>query len=155
MRSAVPLLVVFAGLLTAIPTLASDKKAGDQQMANLRFTIVKDDNNKPVRAASVILHPVNKDGSQAKGGYQLKTDGEGNTGTEGIPYGPIRIQVLAPGFQTFGEDYQVNQPDMDIQIRLKRPGEQLSVYDKGKNKQAPATPAVTPPAAPPTEPKPN
>jgi hypothetical protein len=49
----------------------------------------------------------------------------------------------------------VNQPDMDIRIRLKRPGEQLSVYDKDKNKQAPATPPVTPPAAPPTEPKPN
>ena len=84
--------------------LAADSDAGQRQevrrparLSNLRFTVVKDANDKPVRAASVILHPVNKDGTQSKGGFQLKTDGEGNTGTEGIPYGPLRIQVLAPG----------------------------------------------------------
>jgi hypothetical protein len=155
MRSALHLLLVFAGFLIANPLVASDKKSVDQPLSNLHFTVVKDANDKPIRAASVILHPVKKDGSQAKGGYQLKTDGEGITSTEGIPYGPLRIQVLAPGFQTFGEDYQVNQPDMDIQIRLKRPGEQLSAYDKDKNKQAPATPPAAAPATPPAEPKPN
>jgi len=118
-------------------------------MSNLRFTVVKDDNNKPVRNASVILHLVNKDGKQAKGGFQLKTDNEGITSTEGIPYGLIRIQVLAPGMQTFGEDYEVNKPEMDIHIRLKRPGEQLSVYDKAQPKPQ------APPATPPAEPKPN
>jgi|SRR6516162_4167442 len=119
--------------------VASDKQSGQQQYSNLHFTVVKDDNNKPVRNASVILHPVNKNGTQGKGGFQLKTDNEGNTATEGIPYGPIRVQVLAPGFQTFGEDYQVNQPTMDIQIRLKRPGEQFSTYDKPKSTQPPAS----------------
>jgi len=84
--------------------VASDKQSGQQQYSNLHFTVVKDDNNKPVRNASVILHPVNKNGTQGKGGFQLKTDNEGNTATEGIPYGPIRVQVLAPGFQTFGEE---------------------------------------------------
>ncbi len=155
MRIALHMLVVLAALSAVNPARASDKKSGDPQMANLRFTVVKDANGKPVRAASVILHPVNKDGSQAKGGYQLKTDGEGVTATEGIPFGVIRIQVLAPGFQTFGDDYQINQAEMDIQVRLKRPGEQLSAYDKDKNKQAPATPPVAPPAAPPADPKPN
>ena len=137
--------------------LASDKKAAEQSMANLHFTVVKDANDKPVRAASVVLHPVKKDGTQAKGGFQLKTDGEGKTETEGIPYGPLRIQVLAPGFQTFGDDYVVNKPDMDIQIRLKRPGDQLSAYDKDKNKQAapPATQPAVQPTTPSTEPKPN
>ena len=107
--------------------------------------MVKDDNNKPVRNASVILHPVNKDGTQAKGGFQLKTDNDGKTVSEGIPYGPLRIQVLAPGFQTFGDDYEVNKPEMDIEIRLKRPTDQLSVYDKRKTRTQSAPPA--PPAA--------
>ena len=155
MLIAVRLLCIFAALLTANSMLASDKKSGDQPMANLHFTVVKDANDKPVRAASVVLHPVNKDGSQAKGGFQLKTDGDGNTGTEGIPYGAIRVQVLAPGFQTYGDDYQINQPDMDIKIRLKRPGEQLSAYDKDKNKRAPTTPPAAQPVTPPAEPKPN
>jgi len=128
---------------------SSDKKAAVQQSSNLRFTVLKDDNNKPVRNASVILHPVGKDGSQSKGGFQLKTDNDGKTETEGIPYGALRIQVLAHGFQTFGDDYTINQPEMKIEIRLKRPTDQLSVYDKPQDKQP------SPPAAPPTETKPQ
>jgi hypothetical protein len=132
-------LLVSALLLAAWAVASDNKSSQSDQYSNLHVTVVKDDNNKPVRNASVILHPVNKDGKQGKGGFQLKTDNEGNTETEGIPYGPLRIQVLAPGFQTFGDDYQVNQPNMDIQIRLKRPGEQFSTYDKPKTTPPPAT----------------
>jgi len=128
---------------------ASDKQSGTGQTSNLRFTVLKDDNNKPVRNASVILHPVGKGGKQAKGGFQLKTDNDGKTASEGLPYGPLRIQVLAPGFQTFGDDYDVNKPEMDIVIRLKRPTDQLSVYDKSQDKNQSAPPA------PPAENKPQ
>ncbi len=140
----------FLGVLFVVGfTFAKDKNAAAVPMSNLHFLVVKDDNNKPVRNASVILHLVSKDGTQEKGGFQLKTDNEGITETEGIPYGPIRIQVLAPGMQTYGDDYQIDKPEMDIEIRLKRPTDQLSVYDKPKKKQQPA------PATPPAEPKPN
>ena len=115
--------------------VASDKQSGQQQYSNLHFTVVKDDNNKPVRNASVILHPVNKNGTQGKGGFQLKTDNEGNTATEGIPYGPIRVQVLAPGFQTFGEDYDVEKAQMEIIIKLKRPAQQYSIYGDSTQKK--------------------
>jgi hypothetical protein len=98
-------------------------------MSNMHFVVVRDLNGKPVRNAAVVLHPVTKKGKQAKGGLELKTDAEGRTGIDGIPYGPLRIQVLAPGFQTFGEDYQVNQPEMEITVKLKRPGPQYSVYE--------------------------
>ena len=133
-------------LLTAL-AIASDKQAGSSQASNLHFTVVKDDNNKPVRNASVILHPVNKDGSQSKGGFQIKTDAEGKALSEGIPYGVLRVQVVAPGLQTFGDDYQIDKSEMEIEIRLKRPSDQLSVYDKAPQK--------APPAKPPVEPKPQ
>jgi hypothetical protein len=149
------LLCIFCVLIAAVPTLAGDKKSDDQQMANLHFTVVKDANDKPVRAASVVLHAVNKNGTQANGGLQLKTDGEGNAVIEGIPYGPLRIQVLAPGFQTFGDDYEINKPEMEFEFRLKRPGEQLSAYDKNKNKSKKPTPPATQPTPPPAEPKPQ
>jgi len=60
---------------------------------------------------------------------ELKTDPEGRTGFDGIPYGPLRVQVLAQGFQTFGEDYDINKPDIEIKIKLKRPGGQYSIYE--------------------------
>lgn len=123
-----------------------DKKTTDEQYSNIHFVVIKDFNEKPVRNASVILHPVNKDGTQAKGGFQLKTDNDGKTETDGIPYGPLRIQVLMQGFQTFGDDYQINQPDTVITIRLKRPTEQFSAYDKDKQKGDQAAPPASPPS---------
>jgi len=98
-------------------------------MSDLRFVVVKDYNGKPVRNAAVVLHPVNRKGKQSRGGMELKTDNEGRTNIDGIPYGPLRVQVLAPGFQTFGEDYQIDKPEMLITVKLKRPGGQYSVYE--------------------------
>jgi carboxypeptidase family protein len=99
-------------------------------MSDLRFVVVRDYNGKPVRNAAVVLHPVNKKGKQARGGLELKTDNDGRTNIDGIPYGPLRVQVLAPGFQTFGEDYQIDKAEMVITVKLKRPRGQYSVYEK-------------------------
>src|ERR1700692_3847897 len=103
----------------------------DGPMSDLRFVVVRDYNGKPVRNAAVVLHPVNRKGKQARGGLELKTDNDGRTNIDGISYGPIRIQVLAPGFQTFGEDYEINKPELEITVKLKRPGGQYSVYGGG------------------------
>ena len=147
MRSSRLFCYLLCTVLVPVLLLSSDKKGVPKQSSNLRFTVVKDDNDKPVRNASVVLHPVGKSGKQSKGGFQLKTDNDGKTESEGIPYGPLRIQVVAPGFQTFGDDYEVNKPDMDIEIRLKRPKDQMSVYDKPQDKQSapPTQPAETKP----------
>jgi uncharacterized GH25 family protein len=114
-------------LIALFPVLAI---AGEKS-SDLKFLVIRDYNGKPVRNASVILHPVDE-GQQTKGGFQLKTDLEGRTSFDGVPYGTLRIQVLAQGFQTYGQDYEVNQPSMDITIKLKRPGGQYSVYEDKK-----------------------
>jgi hypothetical protein len=115
--------------------------AGDQY-ANLSFMVVKDTNGKPVRNASVILHEVDKHGHQAKGGLQIKTDGEGKARYEGVPFGKLRIQVIAHGFQTFGNDYDITKPEMEIAIRMKPPADQVTIYgdnkDQKKDEQKPA-----------------
>jgi hypothetical protein len=118
-------LLVLSGLLSA-----GEPNKPSGQTSVLKFVVVKDDNGKPVRNAAVILHPVKHDGKQAKGGFELKTDAEGKTETEDVPYGLMRIQVIAPGFQTYGDDYTISQPEQNITIRLKRPTDQYSIYDK-------------------------
>lgn len=101
----------------------------DEQYAALQFLVLRDYNGKPVKNASVIMHPVNKKGKQQRSGFQLKTNAEGRTNFDGVPYGVLRVQVLAQGFQTFGEDYDVNKAEMEITIKLKRPQGQYSVYE--------------------------
>jgi hypothetical protein len=106
-------------------------------MSDLRFVVLKDYNGKPVRNAAVVLHPVGKTGKQSRGGLELKTDNDGRTNIDGIPYGPLRVQVLAPGFQTFGEDYQIDKPELEITVKLKRPAGQYSSYgNQGDAKKA-------------------
>ena len=103
--------------------------------SSLRFVVVRDSDGKPVRNAEVVLHPVKRKGKQAQGEMELKTDAEGKTNAEGIPYGPLRVQVLAPHFQTFGEDYEVNKAEMEITVKLKHPGGQYSIYDNHDDKK--------------------
>jgi len=105
--------------------------------SSLRFVVVRDSDGKPVRNAEVILHPVKRKGKQAKGEMELKTDAEGRTSIDGVPYGPLRVQVLAPHFQTFGEDYEINKAEMEITVKLKHPGGQYSVYENHGDEKKP------------------
>jgi hypothetical protein len=117
------LLVAFVGLA------AAQRDKAEDPTAVLNFLVIKDDNGKPVRNAAVIMHPVNTGGKQSRGGVELKTDIDGKTSFDGIPYGKLRVQVLASGFQTFGEDYDVEKATLDFVIRLKRPQNQYSIYE--------------------------
>jgi len=105
--------------------------------SSLRFVVVRDSDGKPVRNAEVVLHPVKRKGKQAPGEMELKTDAEGKTNVDGIPYGPLRVQVLAPHFQTFGEDYEINKAEMEITVKLRHPGGQYSVYENHGDEKKP------------------
>jgi hypothetical protein len=104
----------------------------DGPTSSLRFVIVRDSDGKPVRNAEIVLHPVKRKGKQDKGEMELKTDADGHANIDGIPYGPLRVQVLAPHFQTFGDDYEINKPEMELTVKLKHPGGQYSIYDDKK-----------------------
>ena len=108
-------------------------------MALLNFAVIRDYNGKPIRNASVVMHPVEKNGKQSRGGLQIKTDAEGKASFDGVPYGKLRIQVLATGFQTFGDDYDIEKPTVDITIKMKRPVGQYSIYEPhpGDKKEEP------------------
>jgi len=130
-----PLFAIVAVLVIPALLSAGDKNKASGQSSVIKFVVLKDDNGKPVRNAAVILHPVGHDGKQTKGGFELKTDAEGKADTDGIPYGLLRIQVIAPGFQTFGDDFTINQAEQVLTIRLKRPRDQYTIYDKPGSSQ--------------------
>ena len=136
MKRAFPLLALLMFLGLPASLLHSSDDAGPA--ATLNFVILKDYNGKPVRNAAVVLHSVSDKGKQEKGGLELKTDDEGKASYQGVPYGKLRVQVLAHGLQTYGQDYDIEQPLMEITIKLKRPEGQYSIYDdhsQNKNDQ--------------------
>ena len=129
---------------------AAAQKDPDAPTALLNFVVIKEDNGKPVRNAAVIMHPVSSRGKQGHGGMELKTDADGKSSFDGIPYGRLRVQVLASGFQTYGEDFEIDQPSMSFTIKLKRPQSQYSIYED-HSKDSKDSPPPKQDAAPPAD----
>lgn len=131
-KCSVPILAVL--LFLGVSFAQKKDKDDNSGVSNLKLSIVKATNGKPVQFAAVVLHPVDKDGRQSSGGVNLKTDMEGNTSFPGVPYGKLRVQVIARGFQTYGEDFDINQPNQEIVIKMKPPASQYSIYGGDKDK---------------------
>jgi hypothetical protein len=149
LRAIASLLLLFA----LLPAASAQREKTEDPTAVLSFLVVKEDNGKPVRNAAVIMHPVSTSGKQSRGGVELKTDVDGKTSFDGIPYGKLRVQVLATGFQTFGEDYDIDKAKVDFTIKLKRPQGQYSIYqdhpeEKKDDKKDDKTPPPDPSAKP-------
>ena len=115
-------------LLAISAALVGAGWANDKKYSNLHFSVVRAGKKVPVRNASVVIHPVNKSGEQEKGGLELKTDADGKTGIDGVRYGKLRVQVIAKGYQTFGEDFEISEPEKEFVIELKRPQDQVTIY---------------------------
>jgi hypothetical protein len=142
--------IIFTGVMTALLLSAvvgrAQKDKDNEPTSWLYFSVIKDDNGKPVRNAAIVLHPVNIKGNQERGGMELKTDPDGKADFDGIPYGALRIQVLAHGFQTYGEDYDISKSKTEITIKLKRPQGQFSIYDDRAKDSSSAPKQDAPPA---------
>jgi len=174
--------VAVAGLI--VSTLAAGLAAGAQDdsakrgrkfkmpppTARIEVTVLRDSSGKPIQNASVIFHSI--ENGRPRGNMELKTNEDGKTVIDVLPFGGImRMQVIAKGFQTFGDDYKIEKDQLAIEVRMKRPGEQYSIYkphpeasEGGKDADAPkpadkpAAPAPEPtdkPAAPPSQSQPK
>lgn len=117
--------VLFLGVLTGV---AQDKRGRKYKAppptARIEVTVVRNDDGKPVENAAVIFHTLKEEGNM-----ELKSNEDGKTVIDVLPIGETaRLQVIAHGFKTFGQDYPITQANMAIEVRLLRPGQQYSVY---------------------------
>ncbi len=98
-------------------------------------TVLKAANGKPLENASVVFHPL-KDGKD-QGNMELKTNEDGKVTIDVIPVGDqLRLQVLASGYQTYGEDYDLPESIKEIEVKLKRPQKQYSIYEHPDGSQS-------------------
>lgn len=108
----------------------------------LEITVLHDTNSKPIENASVIFHVL--DGHD-KGNMELRTNEDGKTVIDLLEIGTtVRFQVVAPGYQTYGQDFKIEKANLSLLVKLSRPVDQYSVYkDHSKDKPQPA-PAQVP-----------
>ena len=113
-------------LLAAAPALA------DPPMTRLRIE-VKSIYGKPVERASVVVRfvegrSVAKLGRKIITNWELRTNQEGVAKIPPIPQGKIRIQVIARGYQTFGEVFEIEEEEKTVEIKLNPPQPQFSAH---------------------------
>ena len=108
--------------------------------------VTKGYNGKPIENAEVIFHPL-KDGKDT-GAMELKTNQDGIAEIDMIPQdSTVRLQVIAQGFRTYGQDYQIHGDSQDISVAMAKPVAQYSAY-QGQSQVAPPKPAEEHPLAP-------
>jgi hypothetical protein len=113
--------------------------------ARIDVTVLRDANGKPIENAAVIFHPM--EGERDKGNMELKTNEDGKAVIDVLPIGDtVRLQIIAKGFQTYGEDYKIDNPALSIEIRMKRPGEQYSIYKAHPEKSQGGKDSAPPPS---------
>src|SRR5579859_3966605 len=117
------------------------------ETSHIEVTVIKGFNKKPIDGAHVIFHPV-KDGKD-EGNLELKTHPDGKAIIDVIPTGSaVRIQVLADGFATFAEDFQIDEATREITVAMIRPRAQISTYVDNEGKDATIQPGVQEPIRP-------
>lgn len=101
------------------------KGKSDSDSKDIRLTIVVTggEEKKPVDGASVYVRYVEerKIRKDKKIEMNLKTNQEGICHVPVIPPGKFLVQVIAEGWKTYGEYYDVSQTDQTINITLARP----------------------------------
>ena len=117
-------------LLPALLLFGLEVQAAD--MTKLNIT-VKTQSGKPVDRASVIVRFVEgrsivKLGKAIRTTFELRTNQDGEAKIPTIPQGKIRIQVIAKNYQTFGQIFEVDQEEKDIEIKLNPPQQQYTSH---------------------------
>ena len=99
------------------------KSDATSTLVHLTIIVTSAENKKPVDSASVYVKFVQSRAivKDKKIEMNLKTNMSGVCHVPEIPHGRILIQVIAPGWKTFGEYYEVDQAEQTINVELGRP----------------------------------
>jgi len=109
-------------LLCAAPGFSAD-------MTKLTVQVNSADTGKPIGRASVVVkfrHGRNVNLKKIVTNWETKTSQEGSVTIPTMPQGEVQIQIIAQDYQTYGNIYQLDQPEQTIQIKLHRPQPQYS-----------------------------
>ena len=115
----------------AIATLVLATAAYAAEMTRLQV-VVKNLDGKPVEHAAVIIKFVSSTAkiklAKTTTTWEARTNQEGVLKVPSMPQGNIRVQVIAKGFQTFGQVFKVDEADKTIEIKLNPPQQQYSAH---------------------------
>ncbi|HXE74136.1 MAG TPA: carboxypeptidase-like regulatory domain-containing protein [Candidatus Xenobia bacterium] len=113
--------IATAAALLALLVAAGPVPAGGDDELRLEVVVTAEETGKPVPGASVYVKYteerfMRKDKKEELTG---KTNEEGRALVPGVRAGKVLVQVVAKGWKTFGQNYEVTGPKHTIEIKLK------------------------------------
>ena len=118
------LLFLLVSLATSGPMRAAD-------LTTLKI-VVTTPSGKPVERAEVVVRfggrSVVKFGKMVRTSWEVRTTQQGVADIPEMPKGKIRVQVVAKGYQTFGQTFDVDEDQRTIEVKLNPPQEQYSAH---------------------------
>ena len=98
--------------------------------------VVKTQGGHPIVGAGVKVHwsankkhPAVRFGKAINTTFELKTNQEGTANIPPIPQGNILIQVMAKGYQTFGQTFDIDEEEKTVAVTLNPPQQQYTAHD--------------------------
>ncbi len=141
--------------LAAVSAMSAQERAHGRKYkpppatAHIVVTVEKGFNDKAIPNAAVIFHST-KDGRD-NGNLELKTDPEGRAALDLIEIGShVTVQVIANGFATHAEDFDVPGDTKELLVKMQRPRAQVSTYVDNDGKSSQMKPGVQEHAKPTT-----
>ena len=124
-------LALFSAILFSLTLAGPPAALAESPMTKLRIE-VKSMTGKPVERAAVVVkfdtRSVGKLGKKVRTNWELKTNQEGIATIPTIPQGSVLIQVIAKGYQTFGQRFEVREEEKTIEVNLNDPQPQYSAH---------------------------
>ena len=117
-------------LLLTLPLLSALR--ADDLTTRLRIE-VKTKAGHPIDRASIVVKFIEgrskvKLGKKIVKTWELRTNQEGWAKIPPIPQGKLLIQVIAKGYQTYGQTFDVNEEERTIEVTRNEPQAQHSVH---------------------------
>ena len=101
-----------------------------EKTTRLTVQVVDEANKKPIYNAHVVVRfDVDRKLRRDKRvSWEAKANQKGEVVLNAIPRGTVKVQVIARGFQTYGDQHDLNQPEQTVTITMKAPSGQKSAY---------------------------
>jgi Carboxypeptidase regulatory-like domain len=123
---------IFPWSRSAFPApAASTPAAAADENTRLTIQVLTDETKKPVASAHVVVRFVSGKKlfiKKIQTSWEAQTNKKGEVALEDIPLGEVKIQVIAKGYQTFGDDFKLSKSDETLTILMKPPAKQISGY---------------------------
>jgi hypothetical protein len=100
------------------------KSSADEGYTKVKILVTAGDANKPIGNASIYVRYDEAPGhfhktKQAE--LNFKTNQDGTVKVPSVPRGKVLIQVVAPGWHTYGEWYDMTKDEQTVDIHLAKP----------------------------------